>query len=214
MFPSWPIYTDHIYIRAALTRRIRAAITINVSLRHRDIANGRRRHVSKDYPRSMVNRSLSCAMISLAHHYNLRKPHTAAGSRSFGRYLSNPLLKVIIPTSMTIMYVCCRPWRCVIFIIAKLHFIFRARLQRLDASSSVAINLAMFVATTSGEINLELTNSGDYSEAVSGVLIQRTAVSAGEYILLPSTYIANFETGFQILFYSSIGGVETSWLRH
>ncbi|KAF8526006.1 hypothetical protein BU17DRAFT_41274 [Hysterangium stoloniferum] len=115
-----------------------------------------------------------------------------AGSPSFGKYHSNPLIKLSVPTPMHLMI----------------------RMQLLQYSPSVAINLTLCEMSGTDGIGRQVMSSGPYSDAIAGVLIPHTAIAAGDYVLLPSTYTSNIEAGFQILLYSTGGGIETSWLRH
>lgn len=89
--------------------------------------------------------------------------------------------------------------------------IYRIRMQLLHASPSVAINATLFVIDDAGGIGRQFLTSGPYSDAVAGVVIPHSAINAGGYVLVPSTYISGVETAFQIMLYSTGGGVEMSW---
>lgn len=56
--------------------------------------------------------------------------------------------------------------------------------------------------------------TGPYSDAISGVVIPNSAVVAGDYILVASTYASGVEARFQVTLYSTGGGVELSWFGH
>lgn len=85
-------------------------------------------------------------------------------------------------------------------------------MQLLHPSPAVAINATLFVMNDVAGIGRLLLTSGPYSDAVAGVVIPHSAITAGDYILVPSTYASGVETAFQVLLYSTGGGVEMSWL--
>lgn len=90
----------------------------------------------------------------------------------------------------------------------------RIRMQLLQASSGVAINASLFEMDDAGGIGPQVFTSGPYSDAISGVTILESAIAAGHYILVPSTYASGVEAGFQVMLYSTGGGIEMSWFGH
>ncbi|KAF8523246.1 cysteine proteinase [Gautieria morchelliformis] len=118
------------------------------------------------------------------------REENSAGSPNFGRYHQNPSIKIAVPTPMHIM----------------------VRMQLSHASPAVAINATLFVLDNAGGIGRQVLTSGPYSDAIAGVLIAQNEVTAGDYILVPSTYASGVETGFQVTLYSTKGGIEMSWL--
>jgi calpain-7 len=87
-------------------------------------------------------------------------------------------------------------------------------MQLLQASSAVAINVTLFEMGDATGIGRQVLTSGPYSDAIAGVAIPESEIAAGNYVLVPSTYAPGVEAGFQVLLYSTGGGVEMSWFGH
>lgn len=87
-------------------------------------------------------------------------------------------------------------------------------MQLLRASPMVPINITLFSMDETGGIGPQVLSSGAYSDSIAGVVIPHSAIAAGTYILVPSTYSSGIEIEFQVLLYTTGRGVESLWLRH
>jgi len=116
-------------------------------------------------------------------------PETAAGSPAFGRYHTNPRLKLFIPRSMHVII----------------------RMQLLQTHPSASTSISIFAMTTDGAIGPQVLGSGEYSDSVAGVVVPQSPIAPGNYVLIPSTYKSGLELAFQIFLHSTGGGVEASW---
>ncbi|KAF8589518.1 cysteine proteinase [Ramaria rubella] len=114
----------------------------------------------------------------------------SAGSFNNGKPFSQSMIKVSVPSSMHVMI----------------------RMQLLQASPSLALNVSLFSIDKAGGPGKQLLTSGPYSDAIAGVVIPHSSVSSGDYLLIPSAKTSGVEAGFQISLYSTGGGVEMSWL--
>ena len=88
----------------------------------------------------------------------------------------------------------------------------RIRLQLLQPSPTVALNVSVFV-NMGGDIESSLTQkspvstSGAYDDTVAGVATPQITVAAGTYYVVPSTYSPGYEAGYRLIMYSSASGV-------
>ncbi|KAH7907349.1 hypothetical protein BJ138DRAFT_1160375 [Hygrophoropsis aurantiaca] len=127
----------------------------------------------------------------------------AAGGPSYGRYRSNPVYEIVVPTATT----------------------FGTRLQLLKASPPISIGLSLF---SSSALDQCVASSGPYSDAISGAAIPLRSsaagtdhltlaagthyltLAAGRYYLVPSTYAPDMHAQFRLISYSSVAGVSVA----
>ncbi|KAF8554920.1 cysteine proteinase [Imleria badia] len=113
---------------------------------------------------------------------------TAAGGPSHGRYHSNPIYEVQLPSSAQLS----------------------ARLHLTSAAPTAALNLNLFPASSPASetpsLDRPLTSSGPYSDALSGVCIPTRMLSPGRYFLVPSTFAAGVHASFRLIVYCSDAG--------
>jgi len=116
---------------------------------------------------------------------------TAAGGPDFKRYLCNPIYEVKL-SSVTQL---------------------KMRLQLLQPSSSVSLNLTLFhLSSDSKSIGKHIITSGPYSDTISGVVTPQVSLSPGTYLLVPSTYHPAIQIGFRLIAYCSTANVNiTLW---
>ena len=91
----------------------------------------------------------------------------------------------------------------------------RLRLQLAEASPSIALNLTLFDAPTgaSGTLGRHIATSGPYSDAISGVLIDKVTLLPGRYLVVPSTYKPGVLASFKLIMYSTVSGVQLSPMK-
>ena len=84
------------------------------------------------------------------------------------------------------------------------------RLQFAAPFPSASLNLTLFnvPSNSSASLGRHVATSGPYSDAVSGVLIERLTLQPGRYLVVPSTYTAGVETSFRLIVYSDVAGVQ------
>jgi hypothetical protein len=89
----------------------------------------------------------------------------------------------------------------------------RMRLQLLQPSSSVSLNLTLFhLSSDSKSIGKHIITSGPYSDTISGVVTPQVSLSPGTYLLVPSTYHPAIQIGFRLTAYCSTANVNiTLW---
>ncbi|TBU43387.1 hypothetical protein BD309DRAFT_991045 [Dichomitus squalens] len=112
---------------------------------------------------------------------------TAGGGPSSGSYSSNPTyeLQVSAPAQL------------------------RFRLQLTEPSPPVALNVTVFnLPTGTGALGRHVATSGPYSDAISGVIIEKLTLQAGKYLVVPSTYKAGVQAAFRLIMYSTVSGVQ------
>ncbi|KAH9481424.1 Calpain-like protease palB/RIM13 [Psilocybe cubensis] len=114
---------------------------------------------------------------------------TAAGGSSFGKYSQNPIFELEIPSTARVII----------------------RLQLLQPSTAVALNLAIYPGSkdgfaTSFERQKYLATSGPYDDAIAGVAIQSATLAPGKYYVVPSTYNPGVELMFRMIVYSNVAG--------
>jgi calpain-7 len=94
----------------------------------------------------------------------------------------------------------------------KLTTLGRIRLQLIQPSSAVALNVTVF-ANVGGDTESSLTQkppvltSGAYDDTVAGVATAQITLGAGTYHVVPSTYNPGHEAGYKLIVYSSSSGV-------
>jgi len=111
---------------------------------------------------------------------------TAAGGPDFKRYLYNPVYEVKL-SSVTQL---------------------EMRLQLLQPSSSVSLNLTLFhFSSDPNSIGEHIVTSGPYSDAISGVVTPQVSLNPGTYLLVPSTYHPATQVGFRLIAYCSTANV-------
>ncbi|TBU31057.1 hypothetical protein BD311DRAFT_657405, partial [Dichomitus squalens] len=112
---------------------------------------------------------------------------TAGGGPSSGSYSSNPTYELQVPTP------------------AQLRF----RLQLAEPSPSIALNLTVFnLPIGTGALGRHVATSGPYSDAISGVVIEKLTLQPGKYLVVPSTYKAGVQAAFRLIMYSAVSGVQ------
>ncbi|KAF8141175.1 hypothetical protein EV363DRAFT_1203663 [Boletus edulis] len=118
--------------------------------------------------------------------------HTAAGRPSHGRYHSNPIYEVQLPSNAQLC----------------------ARLHLTSAAPTAALNLSLFPAPSSASnvsrLDRPLASSGPYSDTLSGVSIPTRMLSPGKYWLIPSTFTAGVRASFRLAVYCSDAGCVVS----
>ena len=146
----------------------------------------------------MVRTAFACSSISLYRRPSPdcnvfdRTAETAGGGPSSGAYSSNPMYELQVPASPS-------P--------AQLRF--RLQLAEPSSSSSVALNLTVFNPPTgAGALGRHVATSGPYSDAISGVVIEKLALQPGKYVVVPSTYRAGVQAAFKLIVYSTVSGVQ------
>ncbi|KAI0753163.1 hypothetical protein C8Q80DRAFT_1097736, partial [Daedaleopsis nitida] len=115
---------------------------------------------------------------------------TAGGGPSSSRYTSNPIYELQVPSTAQL----------------------KLRLQLAESEPSIALNLTLFNATTgsSGTLGRHIATSGPYSDAISGVLIDKVSLQPGRYLIVPSTYKPGVLASFKLIMYSTVSGVQLS----
>ncbi|EIW69089.1 hypothetical protein TREMEDRAFT_39376 [Tremella mesenterica DSM 1558] len=106
---------------------------------------------------------------------------TAGGRPSGGKYDLNPQIELILPSPTMIM----------------------ARLY-LPTPSPTPLNLTIFRRATGSALGEEIVTTGPYSDAPSGVKINRVKLDAGVYIAVPSTY-TSWEGCWKCLLWADVG---------
>jgi calpain-7 len=74
---------------------------------------------------------------------------------------------------------------------------------------SIPLNLTVFPGPTHN-LGRHVATSGPYSDALPGVAVPETAITAGTYLLIPSTFRPGAQAHFKIIVYSTVGGVQLS----
>lgn len=84
----------------------------------------------------------------------------------------------------------------------------RIRLQLLQPTSSISLNLTLFhLSSDTKSIGKLIVTSGPYSDAISGVVTPQVSLNPGKYLLVPSTYRPAVQVGFRLSAYCSTGNV-------
>ncbi|KZP13760.1 cysteine proteinase [Athelia psychrophila] len=109
---------------------------------------------------------------------------SAAGGPTFKQYLSNPIYEIDLQSST---------------------------LLRRQPSHIASLNVTLFQTSPNSEaIGKHLATSGPYSDAISGVITPEVSLSAGKYLLIPSTYQPALQMGFRMTLYCSSASVTYS----
>lgn len=87
---------------------------------------------------------------------------------------------------------------------------FRVRLKLAEPSPSIALNVTIFNTSTSTTSTLgrHIATSGPYSDAISGVFIEKVSLQPGKYLVVPSTYKPGVLADFKLIVYSTVSGVQ------
>ena len=85
----------------------------------------------------------------------------------------------------------------------------RIRLQLLQPSTSIALNVTVYPQPITTSLNQQrhIITSGAYDDTIAGVATPQISVAAGKYYVVPSTYNPGSEVGFKLIVYSSIAGL-------
>lgn len=93
----------------------------------------------------------------------------------------------------------------------KANSVCRIRLQLLQPSTAIALNLTIYPGSKDGfSTSLErqkyVATSGAYDDGIAGVAIQLATLATGKYYVVPSTYNPGVELGFRMIVYSNVAG--------
>ena len=86
----------------------------------------------------------------------------------------------------------------------------RVRLQTTQAGPPPSINVTVFNSSATSVLGSHVATSGPYTDAVCGVATPKTAIQAGTYFVIPSTYNPGIEAKFKLLIYTSTSGVSVT----
>ncbi|KAI0741055.1 hypothetical protein C8Q76DRAFT_609267, partial [Earliella scabrosa] len=111
---------------------------------------------------------------------------TAGGHPSSGEYASNPMYELHVPSTSQLKF----------------------RLQLADPSPSIALNLTIFDTSSGSALGNHVATSGFYSDAPSGVLIDKITLQPGRYLVVPSTYKPGVQATFKLIVYSTTSAVQ------
>jgi calpain-7 len=141
--------------------------------------------------------------------YIYREGDSAAGGPRFNRYLDNPTFELQVDSASRIKY----------FILfyspSDMNNVrtFRARLQLLQPSPPVALNITIFPAPAApsfrnhNTLGQHVTTSGPYVDLLSGAATPLATFQPGNYLIVPSTFQGSIEKSFKIEVFSSAAGV-------
>ncbi|THV06173.1 cysteine proteinase [Dendrothele bispora CBS 962.96] len=105
----------------------------------------------------------------------------AMGAPSFHRYFDNPVYELGLKSQASV----------------------KVRLQLVQHSSNVAVNVTIYSASDSPSTDRHVATSGAYDDARSGVVTPQTNLSKGRWWIVPSTYNPGVQATFQLIVYST-----------
>lgn len=105
----------------------------------------------------------------------------AAGAPGLGRYKHNPAYELKVPSQSQVI----------------------VRLQLVTVNPSISLNVTLFRLPESHKLGPHVATSGPYSHSAAGVAVGPQLLTAGSYVIIPSTFDADVLTSYKLIVYSS-----------
>lgn len=77
------------------------------------------------------------------------------------------------------------------------------RLQLVTVNPSISLNVTLFRLPESHKLGPHVATSGPYSHSAAGVAVGPQLLTAGSYVIIPSTFDAGVLTSYKLIVYSS-----------